>query len=290
MNTLQLFAVFHLNLAYSSIEEHQRPSVIKLCYWPLLRLAAEHNLPIGIEASAYTLEIAAALDPGWLVELRRLTAAGPCEFIGSGYSQIIGPLVPAEVNAANLRIGNEVYEQLLGLKPQIALVNEQAYSAGLVRHYLDAGYRGIIMEWNNAARYHPEWPRAWRHLPQMACGPQGERIPVIFNDAISFQKFQRYAHGELELAEYLDYLRGQLKEAAKAEPAVRQAFPLYGNDVEVFDFRPGRYATEGEIHPQGEWERLRELMAALRHDARFTLIGAQPGFGPSSTSPRPGSC
>ncbi|MHB8066846.1 MAG: glycoside hydrolase family 57 [Desulfobaccales bacterium] len=269
---LQLYTVFHLNLAYSAVEEDQRGRVLERCYWPLLKMAGELNLPLGIEASGYTLESAYSLDPAWLAELRRLTTQGPCEFIGSGYAQIIGPLVPAEVNAANLRIGHEVYEQLLGFRPQIALVNEQAFSAGLVRHYLAAGYRGIIMEWNNAARYHPEWSRSWRYLPQRACGPQGESIPIIFNDAISFQKFQRYAHGELELAEYQDYLRGQLKEVAKAALGRGQAFPLYGNDVEVFDFRPGRYATEGAIHAQGEWERLRELMAALLLDDHFTLI------------------
>lgn len=269
---LGLFTVFHLNLCFSSIEEEQRPEVIRRCYWPLLRLAREYSLPLGIEATGYTLETAAALDPDWIAEFRHLTSEGPCELIGSGYAQIIGPLVPAEVNVANLRWGHETYERLLGFRPKIALINEQAYSAGLVPHYLEAGYLGIVMEWNNAARYHPEWSRAWRYLPQRACGPQGETIPVIWNDAISFQKFQRYAHGELELAEYLDYLHGQLEEAAKAESPGRQAFPLYGNDVEIFDFRPGRYATEGEIGPQGEWERLRELMATLRHDARFTLV------------------
>jgi hypothetical protein len=269
---LRLFTVFHLNLCYSAIEEEQRLEVMRRCYWPLLRLAREYDLPFGLEASGYTLETAAALDPEWLEELRWLTTAGPGEFIGSGYAQIIGPLVPAEVNQANLHWGHATYEKLLGFRPKIALINEQAYSAGLVPHYLKAGYQGIVMEWNNSARYHPEWPRAWRYLPQRACGPKGETIPVIWNDAISFQKFQRYAHGEMELAEYLDYLRGQLQAVAKAGLAGGQAFPLYGNDVEVFDFRPGRYATEGEIHAQGEWERLGGLMAALRRDSDFTLV------------------
>ena len=47
---LQLFTIFHLNLAYSSIEEAQRPEVVRRCYWPLLRLA-ERGVPIGIEAT-----------------------------------------------------------------------------------------------------------------------------------------------------------------------------------------------------------------------------------------------
>src|SRR6185503_18944560 len=52
---LQVFAFFHLNLAFSSIEEERRDEVIARCYWPLLRLAHSHA-PIGIEVSGFTLE------------------------------------------------------------------------------------------------------------------------------------------------------------------------------------------------------------------------------------------
>ena len=122
---LRLFAFFHLNLAFSSIEEDQRCEVIARCYWPLLRLAEKCG-PIGVEASGYTLEEIAVRDPGWIVALKRLMEAGRVEFIGAGYSQIIGPLVPARVTEANLAIGNDTYQRLLGVQPTVALVNEQA--------------------------------------------------------------------------------------------------------------------------------------------------------------------
>ncbi|MEE8481244.1 MAG: hypothetical protein V3T59_08400 [Desulfobacterales bacterium] len=48
---LQLYSIFHLNIAYSSIEEEQRPELIRCCYWPLLRLARKYDLPFGIEAT-----------------------------------------------------------------------------------------------------------------------------------------------------------------------------------------------------------------------------------------------
>jgi len=262
---LQLYSIFHLNIAYSSIEEEQRQDVIRRCYWPLLRLARKLNISLGIEATGYTLETIAAIDPDWLSELRRLTSDGACEFVGSGYAQIIGPLVPAEVNAANLRLGNVVYENLLGFRPDIALVNEQAYSAGLIRHYIEAGYRAIVMEWDNPARFHPEWDAEWRYLPQIACGQRGEGIPLIWNKAIAFQKFQRYAHGEINLDEYLEYLCGHLSD----EP---RAFSLYGNDVEIFDFRPGRYHTEASLHEDGEWNRIDWFFEALLSDSRFRFI------------------
>ncbi|HYS46463.1 MAG TPA: hypothetical protein VEM35_08495, partial [Rhizomicrobium sp.] len=109
---LRVFAFFHLNLAFSSIEEERRAEVIARCYWPLLRLAENHP-HIGIEVSGYTLEEIARLDPSWIARARALIAANKIELIGSGYSQMIGPLVPARVLAENLRIGNDVYRELL---------------------------------------------------------------------------------------------------------------------------------------------------------------------------------
>jgi hypothetical protein len=262
---LRLFAFFHLNLAYSSIEQDQRPEVVQHCYWPLLRLVRNLVLPVGIEASAYTLECIKDIDPGWVIEFSSLCRDGLCELVGSGYVQLIGPLVPPEVNAANLRLGNEAYEHLLGVRPTIALINEQAYSAGLVQHYIDASFRAIIMEWDNPSRYHPEWSPELRYLPQRACGQHGEEIPLIWNKSIAFQKFQRLAHGEMELEEYLPYLCGHLSE----NPRV---FPVYGNDVEIFDFRPGRYHTEPAFREIGEWERISRLFDAILKDERFEFI------------------
>ncbi len=262
---LRLYAFFHLNLAYSSIEEKQRPEVIQRCYWPLLRLVRNLRLPVGIEASAYTLGCIRDIDPGWLIEFASLCSEGLCEVVGSGYVQLIGPLVPPEVNAANLRLGNEAYERLLGIGPSVALINEQAYSAGLIQHYIDAGFRAIIMEWDNPSRYHPEWPPELRYLPQIACGQHGEEMPIIWNKSIAFQKFQRLAHGEMELDEYMRYLQSHLSE----NPRV---FPVYGNDVEIFDFRPGRYHTEPALREIGEWVRISRLFEEIVKDDRFQFI------------------
>jgi len=262
---LWLYMIYHLNLCFSSIEENQRPEVVRRCYWPLLHLAGDLGVPIGVEASGYTLETIASLDPAWIDELKELVRIGLVEFIGSGYAQIIGPLVPAEVNAANLRLGHEVYERLLGFRPKIALVNEQAYAAGLVQHYLDAGYRAMIMDWDNPAHYHPDWEPKWRYLPQFACGQHGEKIPLIWNNSMVFQKFQHYAHGDMELNEYLAYLNNHVAET-------QRTFPLYGNDVEVFDFRPGRYNTESALQEDGEWLRIRLLFEPLIKDGRFRFV------------------
>ena len=262
---LSLYTLFHLNLAYSSIEEELRPQVIQRCYWPLLELTRQLQIPCGIEASGYTLEAIAALDPGWVDELRILTTAGLCEFVGSGYAQLIGPLVPEKVNGVNQRLGREVYEQLLGFAPRLALVNEQAYSASMVSLYHQAGYEAILMEWDNPASAHPEWDPSWHYLPQLACGPGDEEIGLIWNTSIAFQKFQRYVHSEIDLDEYLIYLQGHADLHAGA-------FLLYGNDVEIFDFRPGRYHTEAPLSSSSnEWTRISELFQVLKLDPRFSF-------------------
>jgi len=68
--------------------------------------------------------------------MRALIACGKVELIGSGYSQMIGPLVPAAVSEANLRIGHDIYERLLGTGPRSRAVQRTSYSAGLVGLYL----------------------------------------------------------------------------------------------------------------------------------------------------------
>ncbi|UKL12901.1 glycoside hydrolase family 57 [Dissulfurimicrobium hydrothermale] len=262
---LYLFSFFHLNLAFSSIEEEQRPEVINRCYWPLLRLVREQRLPMGIEVSGYTLETIKTLDPAWIEELRRLCREGLTEFIGSGYVQIIGPLVPAAVNRANQRIGLQVYEGILGLRPQLALVNEQAYSAGIVSIYKETGYQAIIMEWDNPASSHPEWNPEWRYLPQLACGSEGTTLPVIWNKSIAFQKFQRYAHGEIELPEYIEFLN-------QKRGVGERTLAIYGNDAEIFDFRPGRFHAEAVMGDESEWTRISRLFEAIKTDGGFTMI------------------
>ena len=262
--TLHLFALFHLNLAFSSIEEEQRGEVIDRCYWPLLELAKTHG-PIGIEATGYTLEEISARDADWCGEARRLIGEGRLELIGSGYAQIIGPLVPAAVTEANLRLGHQVYESVLGVKPALALVNEQAYSAGLVGLHLDAGYRAILMDWDNPAAHHPEWPDETRYRPGRARGADGREIALLWTNTVAFQKLQRLAHGDIALADYAAYVDRQRGQCART-------FCLYASDAEIFDFRPGRYRTEEALSSSGEWARIGEAFARLATQSGLELI------------------
>jgi hypothetical protein len=262
--TLNLFALFHLNLAFSSIEEEQRGEVITRCYWPLLELAEKHG-PVGIEATGFTLEEIAARDPAWIAKCKELIGSGRVELIGSGYAQIIGPLVPARVTEANLAIGHECYGHLLGIPPTIALVNEQAHSAGLVGLYLDAGYKAILMDWDNPSAHHPGWPAETRYRPGRALGSDGRSIGLLWTNTVAFQKLQRFAHGDIEMDTYLDYMRAQ---AGSCE----RSLCAYASDGEIFDFRPGRYKTEEKLSSGSEWARLADAFARLADEPGFALI------------------
>lgn len=273
---LKFFAFFHLNLAFSAIPEEDRFKVVDRCYRPLLRLA-ERAGGVGIEATGFTIEEIARYDPAWIAGFKDLLAAGRAEFIGSGYSQMIGPLVPAAATAANLAIGNDVYRRLLGFAPQIALVNEQAYSAGLVGLYREAGYRAILMDWNNPSSFH-RWPAELQYRPVRARGTDGD-IGLFWTDTVAFQMLQRYAHGDIGLAEYLDFVRGQ-------RGGGERLVCLYASDAEVFDYRPDRYRAEEVFDPNAgsEWDRLQAAFAALAAEKGCTQTLLTPLLDQTETA------
>lgn len=254
---LKLYALFHCNLAFSMIPREHFPTVIERCYAPLLDLA-EKGFPIAIEMTAWTLKQVNRIDPSFIERLRSLWQAGKCEFIGSGYSQAIFPLIPADVNRWNLAIGNRYYQDLLGKRPRTALVNEQTFSRGLIDLYREAGYDAIIMDWNNS-RQHNHYPKEYLYHPQRAAGLKAD-IDVLWSHSIAFQKFQRCVHGEITEGEYLDFL---FSHGAAGEDRV---FPLYTNDAEVFSYRPG-----GDATAEDEYENLERLLKKITEGGRAEL-------------------
>ena len=249
--------LFHLNLNDSSIEVASRKAVITRCYAPLLELVEERPwLRLALEASGHTLERIERLEPAWIQRCAALLEARRIELVGSGDTQLIGPLVPASVNRWNQELGRETYRRIFGHGPRVALVNEMAWSQGLVDAYLDAGYEGVVMEWNNARHFHPEWKDEWRFRTAWTQSPSGRRIRVLWADTLLFQSFQRAVMGELEPERYVEAV------LSRKGPHARHVF-LYANDAEIFDFRPGRYASEPPLSQASEWTRMGALLDAL---------------------------
>jgi hypothetical protein len=261
-----LYNLFHLNLAFSSIPESDRSAVVERCYAPLIDLARSTGCPITLEATGWTLERIAEISPNLIEDIRDLLSTGLCEFVGSGYAQTIGPLMPEAANIANQRIGMDVYRKLLGYTPTVALANEQTLSAGLIPIYRDAGYRALILDWASIYSAHQDWETSWSNFPQLAIDPDGGDFPIIWCDAIMFQKFQRHAHGEIDAEDLEDYVQARLKNISGGYLA------LYASDAEVFDYRPGRYRSEAKIDDRGEWNRIRDLWVRLskRNDLLMT--------------------
>lgn len=269
MKSIDGILMFHLNLCYSSIGVERRPEVVASCYWPLLRLCdALPGLVLALEASAHTLELVEAIDPSWTARLSELVAEGRIELVGAGDTQLIGPLVPSPVNRWNQQLGQELYEELVGVRPEVALVNEMAWSQGMVEHYLDAGYGAVLMEWNNPRLQHPEWDNELRYGPVRTAGPSGREIDVLWIDTTAFQKFQRVVCEEIDVDEYRAWIRGH-------RGSSRRILFLYANDAEIFDFRPGRFDTEPRPPEQSEWRRIEEVLRGVMEDGlQFTTPGA----------------
>ncbi|MGB8601822.1 MAG: hypothetical protein WCD42_06455, partial [Rhizomicrobium sp.] len=218
-----------------------------------------------------------ARDPGWISDLKKLIDAGKVEFIGAGYSQMIGPLVPAAVTEKNLALGTDVYRRF-GLAPRVALVNEQAYAAGLVGLYQAAGYDAILMDWDNPSAHHP-WPEQARFVPQRVQGTGSDTLGLIWTDTVAFQMLQRFCHGDITQEAYLDFIAG-------LEGHGRRALCLYASDGEVFDYRPGRYRSEEVFDTEtgSEWDRLSDAFLQLKNrpGCRFVLPSA---LAPATSAP-----
>ncbi|WP_262694977.1 hypothetical protein [Kordiimonas aquimaris] len=263
LNQPVVYTVFHLNMAFSSIEESDRPDVIKRCYWPLLELARS-GFRIGIEATSYTLRTIQTIDPSWTACLRQCIEGDQIEFVGSGYVQMIAPLVPSNITRKNLAFGLMDYQEILGIAPEVYLFNEQAYAPGILPFYTEIGARAVIMDSSETASRSPQWNKEYSRKPQYIEGANGTKLPVIWSDAISFQKFQRYAHNEIDADEYFEFLSLQLGRGVRA-------FPLYTSDAEVFDYRPGRFNSEANIGVVPEYERVGLLFQALANSKQVVI-------------------
>lgn len=259
------YLIFHLNLAFSSIGAEARPDVIQICYHSLLRLIKETAIPFGVELTGWTLNQIEHLDPAWITQFKELLKSKSCELIGSGYSQIIAPLVPYEVNIWNQRLGLKEYKRILGIRPDIVLVNEMAYSNSLVELYSEFAYQGFIMDRDNVRLAMDLDGAPMSAVPTHAQGATDAVLPVLWADSILFQKIQHYAHGDISKADYLHYLKKRIGDG-------ETLLPIYCNDAEIFDYRPGRFSQERLIHTEGEWNRLRDLLTTVSEETSIEWI------------------
>lgn len=257
------YQLYHANLAFSAIEEDEVTEVIDKTYFPLLDFIQRTQTKVALELSAYSLEKIQELRPLWIDYFKKVHSAGLIELIGSGYMQIIAPLVPYEINIANQREGIKVYQEILNIVPKIVYVNEQVFSKSLVDLYHDVGYKAIMMEWNNpySVNIH-KWKKEYAYQPVIVKGVNAQ-LPVLWTDTIVFQQFQRMAHHEILLQEYKELIQSHLDKGYKV-------LPIYSSDLEIFNYRPGRFETEASILSD-EWGSILAATQELKQLGEFLL-------------------
>jgi hypothetical protein len=222
------------------------------------------NIKFGLEFTADTLEKIKKVDYTFIDKVKDLHNKGKCEFIGSGMSQAIFPLIPMEANIKNLGIGNKVYKNILEVIPETAYINEQTYSDGIAEIYDINNYKNLIMEFNNVDLFN-KYPKEYRYQShKIKAG--NNKLNMVWNNSIAFQKIQRYAFGTITLEEYLNYL---YKQYDKDEERV---FCLYGSDLEIFDYKPGNHDLKYNNHNMIEIERWYKLFEVLNNSSEFEFI------------------
>lgn len=254
------YLIFHLNLAFSSLDEEVWYDVIQSCYHPLLDLIEKTGVVIGLELTGWTLEQIERVDITWINRFKNLLNTEKCELIGSGYSQIIGPLVPYNVNKWNQMQGIKAYLKILNNKPKVVLVNEMAFSSSMVNLYKDFGYKGLIMDRDNI-----KLSIGSENIPTYAKGVGESELLILWSDSILFQKVQHFAHGDTSIKKYASYLQERINDG-------ETLFPIYCNDAEVFDYRPGRFKEERPTHIEGEWNRIERLLNYISLNIGFEFV------------------
>ncbi len=249
---LKLFLIFHININFSSVEESERSKIIKNCYWPLLNLIERTKKPLAIEASGYSLEQIDKIDHRFIIKLKYLIKIGLCEFIESGYTQLIGPLVPSKINFHNLKNGKKIYKKLLNNSSKVAFVNEQAFSSGIIDNYLSNRYDTIVMDWDNCFKSNSEIKKKYLYHPQKILS-NNRSINVIWSSSVIFQKFQKYVQGEINIKDYLEFIKKQNKKNKNS------SLCIYASDIETINYRTGRYKNENIID-NGEWDRVEKIL------------------------------
>ena len=252
---MNYYSFFHINTSFSSIEKKDLKNVIDSCYYPLLDLIEKNNFKIGVEASGNSLIEIEKLDKNWIEKLKTLIKKNKVEFIGSGYSQSIFPLVPYEINYKNIKLGNDIYKKILGQKPNIALVNEQVFSSSLIPIYKKNGYDTIIIDWKNTKLANKNLPNELEFECQRVYHDRKNSIKVLWSNSLLFQKFQNYVHGEISKKNYLKFLN--------VRKSSKKNLCLYSNDAEVFNYRPGRFNTEAKLDNTDEWSVINNLYKSL---------------------------
>ncbi len=239
------YLIFHHNLMFSSIPTKHYDFIIENIYSKLLDIC-EDNTKLAFEFNGYTLQTINSISKKYIERLKYLIKQNKCQIIGSSYTQAAFPLIPAKVNHANLKIGLEIYNEILGVVPDTCLLNEQIYSKSVASLIKKAGYKNIIFD----------FPNAFIDIPPLTSCEKREPVKhndlgIIWGDSVLTQKFQKAVWQDIDFDDYFNYLKKQ----------GQSNIPLYCGDAEVFEYIPGslNFSKKGQ-----DFENLKALIEKIK--------------------------
>ena len=237
---------FFYNLMFSSLKVSDREIILDNSLANLLKLVKKNKIKVSICMTGYSLEIAKKIRPKIIKEMKSLIDKGYLELVGSSYSQIIQPLVPADVNKRNIELGFETYKKILGIVPKTATCNEGVFSFSGAKLLESYNYKNLLLEWNNVFQSNNNLDTSLSFNSQIL---KGTKINLIWYNSIIFQALQRYVRGDLDLKTYIEFIKNFQKKGYLC---------LYASDGEIFGYNPKRYADD--ITPRNSWKKIENLI------------------------------
>ena len=127
-------------------------------------------------------------------------------------------------------------------------------------------YKGFIMDRNNILKFEKDL-NFDKNFPSSSLSQSGNSLPILWSDTNVFQKFQQYIFRDIEEVEYVKYLKKILK---------NNLIPIYSNDAEIFNFRPGRF--DEERNQTNEWEKISDLIENLKNNENIEFLSPSQAF------------
>ena len=262
LSKLSLYSIFHGNLNYSSIDKELYEHIIDTGYWPIIDLVNEYNFKPAIEFPLNTIHKINDIDNLFIPEFKKLIDQDKIEIICSSKEQTIFPLIPESINSENLEIGKRESEKIFEKEIDIAFVNEQLFSSGLISTYKKSNIKNIITVWEWANKIH-ETSNEVKFNPSKLESTSGKTLNVLWSSYIAYQKFQRYISGDSEKNDYYSYIQKQKNSSADT------CFPFYGSDLEIFGYKNPVERSDGDGN---EIKRFREILDLLTTDNEIEFL------------------
>lgn len=151
---MKYVTIFHANLNYAYLKPDRYEFVIREAYEMLFDTMREKfpGTKFVFEASGYTIEMMEKYTPDVSDKLCQAISDGSCEFMGSPYAHPMLPNFPEKDGWWTLEFAQQVYERVLGIRPESFWNPECGWRNYVPRQVRDAGYRYLVGDFESYSR------------------------------------------------------------------------------------------------------------------------------------------